>query len=192
MGQQCADMEKKIYQETEKNMEKILEASSKTLSNLRAGRASISLVEGIKVDCYGSQLPLNQVATISTPSPQLLLIIPWDKTLIEKVKTSLLESNLGMNPVADKNQIKVPVPSLSEERRREITKIAKKLGEEAKIAFREERHQANDSLKKLEKEKKISEDTLHRGLKEIQELTDGYIKKVEAIVEKKEKEILEG
>lgn len=184
-------MEKKIYQEMEKNMEKILEASSKTISNLRAGRASISLVEGIKVDCYEGQLPLNQVATISTPSPQLLLIVPWDKTLIEKVKTALLESNLGMNPVADKNQIKVPVPSLSEERRREITKIAKKLGEEAKIAFREERHQTNDSLKKLEKEKKISEDTLHRGLKEIQELTDGYIKKVEEVVEKKEKEILE-
>ncbi len=173
-------------------MGKILEASSKTIGNLRAGKASISLLEGIKVDCYGSQLPLNQVATISTPSPQLLLIIPWDKTLIDKVKEALLTSNLGITPIADKNQIKVPVPPLSEERRREITKIAKKLGEEAKVAFREERHCANSSLKTSEKEKKISEDALYRGLKEIQELTDEYIKKVEKTVEKKEKEILEG
>ena len=185
-------MEKKLYRETERTMEKILEASSKTIGNLRAGRAAVSLLGGIKVDSYGSQLSLTQVATISTPSPQLLLIIPWDKTLIDKINTALLASNLGINPIADKNQIKLPVPPLSEERRREIAKIAKKLGEEAKVTLREERHRANNSLKSLEKEKKISEDALYRGLKEIQELTDEYIKKVEETVEKKEKEILEG
>ncbi len=184
-------MEKKIYRETEKTMEKILDASSKTVGNLRAGRASSSLLEGIKVDSYGSQLSLNQVASISTPSPQLLLIIPWDKTLIDKIKVALLASNLGINPVADKNQIKVPVPPLSEERRKEIAKVARKLGEEAKIAFREERHRINNSLKSLEKEKKISEDALYRGLKDIQELTDKHIKKIEEVVTEKEKEILE-
>ncbi len=185
-------MEKEIYRETQKKMGKILEASSKTIGNLRAGRASISLLEGIKVDCYGSQLPLNQVATISTPSPQLLLIVPWDKTLIEKIKTALSVSNLGMNPIVDRNQIKVPVPSLSEERRKEVAKIARKLGEEAKVVIREERHRTNNSLKSLEKGKKISEDGLYRGLKEMQELTDEYIQKVEETMKKKEKEILEG
>lgn len=184
-------MEKKIYQEIEKNMEKILEASSKAIGNLRAGRASVSLVEGIKVDSYGTQLPLKQVATISTPSPQMLLIVPWDKTLIEKIATALSTSELGINPIADKSQIKVPVPPLSEERRMEIAKIVRKLGEEAKIAIREERHRGNDSLKSLEKEKKISEDTLYRGLEMAQTLTDNYIKKVEEVVKKKEKEILE-
>ena len=185
-------MEKKLYRETERTMEKILEASSKTIGNLRAGRASISLLGGIKVDSYGSQLSLTQVATISTPSPQLLLIVPWDKTLIDKINTALLASNLGINPIADKNQIKVPVPPLSEERRKEIAKVAGKLGEEAKIAFREERHRANNSLKSLEKEKKVSEDALYRGLKDVQELTDNYIKKIEEVVTKKEKGILQG
>jgi len=173
-------------------MEKILEVSSKTIGNLRAGKASISLVDGIKVDSYGAQLPLKQVATLSVPSPQLLLIVPWDKTLIEKIKTALSASGLGINPIADKNQIKMPIPPLSEERRREIIKIVKKLGEEAKIAFRTERHRGNNSLKDLEKEKKISEDALHQGLEKVQELTNSYIKKIEEMVEKKEKEILEG
>ena len=184
-------MRQQIYKETEDKMEKVIEFFKKEIGTLRAGRASVSLLEGIVVEYYGSKLPIQQLATITIPQPSLIIIQPWDKTIIDKITKAIQMSNLGLNPVADANVIRVPVPPLSEERRKEIVKILHKMEEEAKVELREIRRKANETLKKMEKDKEISEDDLYRGMEEIQKLTDKYIEEIENLTEKKEKEIME-
>lgn len=184
-------MKNKIYKETEEKMKKVLEFFVKEMGGLRAGRASISLLEGIVVDYFGSHLPINQLATVTIPQPQLIVIQPWDKTITEKITKAIQASNLGLNPAADANVIRIAIPPLSEERRKEIVKILHKMKEEAKVELREIRRKANEELKTAEKEKQISEDDMYKGIDEIQKLIDKFIKELDDKTKVKETEIME-
>jgi len=181
----------KICQEAEVNMKKIEDNFIKEINNLRLGRASVSLLEGILVEYYGSKLPVNQIATISIPNPQTLVIQPWDKAIIDKIVKAIQASNLGLNPTFDATTIKISVPPLSEERRKEMVKVLKKLEEQAKIEIREIRRKVKEEIKNMEKEKKISEDDQFKATEKIQEITDRFIEEIEKKTISKEKEILE-
>jgi len=184
-------MRNKIYKETEQKMKGVVDFFTKEIAKLRAGRASISLLEGIVVECYGSKMPINQVATITIPQPQLLVIQPWDKNIYNNILKAIQTSNIGLTPISDGNVIKIPIPPLSEERRKELVKILNKIGEEAKIEIRELRRKANEQLKKAKEDKQISEDDMFKGTEEIQKLTDKYIEEIEKKIKDKEKEIME-
>jgi ribosome recycling factor len=184
-------MKNKIYKETEQKMRGIVDFFSREIAKLRAGRASISLLEGIMVECYGSKMPINQLATITIPQPQLLVIQPWDKNIYNNILKAIQTSNIGLTPIPDGNIIKIPIPPLSEERRKEIVKILNKMAEEAKVELRELRRKANEQLKKAKEEKQISEDDMFKGTEEVQKLTDKYIEEIEKKVKDKEKEIME-
>ncbi len=180
-----------IYQEMERKIAKAAEALKTELASIRTGRANPALLEGIKVQSYGALVPLNQVAGISVPEARLLVIQPWDKTALPEIEKAILKSELGLTPVNDGRVIRLPIPALTEERRRELTKLVKKMAEEARVAVRNLRREANDEIKKLEKDKKISEDDSKKALEKTQELTDKAIKGIDEIVAKKEKEIME-
>ncbi len=184
-------MIKEVFQKAEANMKKVEDNFIKEINNLRLGRASIYLLEGILVEYYGSKLPVNQLATISIPNPQTLVIQPWDKTIIDKIVKAIQASNLGLNPLSDSTTIKIIVPPLSQERRKEMVVVLRKLEEEAKIEIREIRRKTKDEIKKLEKEKKISEDDSFKTIEKIQEITDNFIEQIEKKTTTKEKEILE-
>ena len=184
-------MKERMYKETQARMEKISNFFIKEIGSLRVGRASVSLLDGIMVEYYGSKLPISQVATISIPQPQLIVIQPWEKSIIEKITTAIQASNIGLNPMPDASVIRLPIPPLSEERRLEIVKILHKMCEEVKIEIREARRKANDDFKKLEKEKQLSEDDMHKGIADIQKLTDKFIKNLEESTKIKEKEIMD-
>ena len=185
-------MRDKVVKEAENKMKKIVDFFTKEIGTLRLGRASVSLLEGIVVEYYGSKLPINQIATITIPQPQLLVIQPWDKNIVNEVVKAIQLSNLGLNPICDGNVIKIPVPPLSEERRKEIVKVLHKMSEEAKVEIREVRRKANSELKEKEKEGEISEDDMYKGMDEIQKITDKYIEEIEEKTKKKEAEIMEG
>lgn len=172
-------------------MEKAIEALKKDFGKVRTGRASIALFDDVRVDYYGTPTPLNQVGTLAVPEPRLITIQPWEKKLIPEIEKAILKSDLGLNPASDGQLVRIAIPPLTEERRREMAKMIKRMGEEAKIAVRNARREANDALKKLEKNKEISEDELKRGEKEIQEITDRYVKKTDEVVALKEKEVME-
>ncbi len=184
-------MKAKIFGESQKKMEGVTNFFKKEVGNLRAGRASLSLLEGITVEYYGSKMPVSQIATITIPQPQLIVIQPWDKNVISDIMKAIQASNLGLNPISDASVIKVPVPPISEERRQELVKILHKMGEEAKVEIREIRRKANEELKKGEKDKTISEDDMYKGIDEVQEITDKSIKDVDKRIEDKSKEIME-
>ncbi|MCM8769854.1 MAG: ribosome recycling factor, partial [Candidatus Omnitrophica bacterium] len=164
---------------------------TREIATLRAGRASVSFLEGIVVDYYGSKLPINQLATVTIPQPQLIVIQPWDKTITEKIVKAIQASNLGLNPQPDSNAIRIAVPPLSEERRRELVKVLSKMTEEAKVELRELRRKANEELKASEKAKEISEDDLYRAMDEIKKIMDKMIQEIEKKAADKEKEIME-
>jgi ribosome recycling factor len=172
-------------------MNKALEAFKRDLSKVRTGRASLSLLDDVKVDYYGTPTPLNQVGTMAVPEPRLITIQPWEKNLIPEIEKAILKADLGLNPSSDGQLIRLVFPPLTEERRKEMVKQVKRMGEDAKIAIRNVRRDANDSLKKLEKDKDITEDDLKRGEKEIQELTDGFVAKVDQVIAEKEKDLME-
>ncbi len=184
-----------MFEETMKNLEDHMEKTLKVLgdefSQLRTGRASSALVDSITVDYYGTSTPLNQMATISTPEPRMLIVQPWDQSAIGEIEKAILKSELGIVPQNDGKFIRLPIPSLTEERRKELVKLANKYGEDTKVAVRNVRRQGMDDLKQAEKDKKISEDDHKKGQQKIQELTDAYVKKVDEIVGQKSKEILE-
>jgi len=180
----------KIYKETEKKMKTAIECLKREFATLRTGRASISLVEGVKIEYYGTLTPLNQLATLSTPEPNLILVQPWDKSLLSKIEKAILQSDLGLNPVNDGSVIKIPIPPLTEERRKELIKVAGKIAENYRISIRNDRREANDKIKSLQKEKKISEDDSKRALDKIQKLTNNYIKQIDQLLKRKEEEIL--
>lgn len=184
-------MVKEVLSKTKANMEKSIEALKKDFTRVRTGRASTSLLDDIRIDYYGTPTPLSQVGTLVVPEPRLITIQPWEKKLIPEIEKAILKSDLGLNPVSDGNLIRIVIPPLTEERRKEMVKQIKKMGEETKIAIRNIRRDANESLKKLEKDKEISEDELKRGEKEIQDLTDLYVKKTDEVVTTKEKEVME-
>jgi len=180
-----------ILSEAEDRMKKTVEHLTKDLATLRAGRANPAMLDKVMVDYYGEPTPLNQLANITVPEARLLVIQPWDKSSIANIEKAILKSDLGVNPSNDGNVIRIVIPQLTEERRKELVKVVKKRGEEAKVAIRNIRRDANDMLKSSEKEKLISEDELKRGSDEVQKATDKYIKDIDAILNAKEKDIME-
>jgi len=181
-----------IYRDAEDRMKKSVEHLHHELTRIRTGRATPALLDVVKVQYYGSPVPINQVSTVSAPEPRLLVIQPWEKGMIGEIEKAILQSDLGLNPTNDGNVVRVPIPELSEERRQDLLKLVKKFCEETRIAVRNIRRDANDHVKALEKDHEISEDQSHDNLDRIQKLTDEYIKKVDEQYETKEKEILEG
>lgn len=171
-------------------MEKTLEALQRDLATVRTGRASPALVEHLKVDYYGTPTPLNQLATISTPEARLIVIQPWDRGSIGAVEKAILKSDLGLNPASDGTVIRLAIPQLTEERRREIAKQIRKRSEEARVAVRNIRRDCHDRIRRLEHEHEISEDDLHRSEKELQEFTDDHIEQIDKIGHEKEEEVL--
>lgn len=172
-------------------MELSIEAFSKEISGIRAGRASTTLLEPIKVEAYGSLMPLAQVGTISAPDARMLVVNVWDRGLIKSVEKAIRESGTNLNPAVDGQTVRVPIPPLSEERRHELSKLTAKYAEEAKVAIRNIRRDAMDTIKKQEKDGEISEDDLKRLSTDIQSLTDDYTKKIETILETKQKDIMQ-
>jgi ribosome recycling factor len=180
-----------ILSETEDRMQKTIEHLTKDLATLRAGRANPAMLDKVMADYYGEPTPLNQLANITVPEARLLVIQPWDKSSIASIEKAILKSDLGVNPSNDGNVIRIAIPQLTEERRKELVKVVKKRGEEAKVAVRNIRRDANDMLKSSEKEKMISEDQSKKGNDEIQKTTDKYIKDIDVILVAKEKDIME-
>jgi len=180
-----------IYLQTESKMKKSLDRICSEFSGMRTGRASISLLDGIKVDCYNTKMPLNQVANLSTPDGRTIDIRPWDPSVVAAIEKSILASDLGLTPQSDGKNIRLNLPSLTEERRKEIVKTAKRMAEETRVHVRNERRQAMEDLKKMEKEKILSQDDLKSAESTIQKLTDSFTRKVDEVLTKKEKEILE-
>ncbi len=180
----------KVEKKAEKKMKEVVSGVAQELKTIRTGRARPSLVENIKADNYGTMTPLNQMANITAPEPDLLVIEPWDKNVIENIERAILTSDLGLTPNSDGEVIRINIPSLTEERRKEMVDLVHEKAEEARISIRNIRREANEELEELEDKSKISEDNLHRGLDNIQELTDDYIEKINEHVEKKEEEIM--
>jgi ribosome recycling factor len=172
-------------------MTKALESFKRDLSKVRTGRASLSLLDDIKVDYYGTPTPLNQVGSMAVPEPRLITIQPWEKNLIGEIEKAILKADLGLNPNSDGQIIRLVFPPLTEERRKEMVKQVKRMGEDAKVGIRNARREANDTLKRLEKDKAISEDDLKRGEKEIQDVTDEFVSRVDSVIEEKEKDLME-
>ncbi len=183
-------MPQAIKKNAEERMEKALAALKRDLSTLRAGRASPAMLDRIQADYYGTPTPINQLGSINTPDSRTLVIQPWDKSALAAIEKAILKSELGLNPANDGSVIRIVVPPLTEERRKELAKDTKKFGEEAKVAIRNIRRDANDEIKKKEKGE-ISEDESRRHQEDIQKLTDRYVAEVDKILAAKEKEIME-
>ncbi len=172
-------------------MEAAVEALKKDFASIRTGRASLALMDGILVEYYGNPTPLNQVSSLSTPDSRQIVIQPWEQKIISDIEKAILKSDLGLTPMNDGKIIRINIPPLTEERRKQLVKVVKKRAEEAKVSVRNIRREFNESLKQLEKEKEISEDELKKSLDDVQKITDSYIKKVDEKLEHKEKEIME-
>jgi ribosome recycling factor len=177
-----------IIKDARAAMEKSLEGSKRELSSIRTGKASISLLDTVRVEAYGQTMPLNQVASISAPEPRLLTVTPWDKGQVQAIEKALRESDLGLNPQTQSGTIRVPLPALNEERRRELVKVVHKLAEEARIGIRHARTDGRDRLKKLEH---TSEDDVKHAEKDLQKLHDDFISRIDDLLKGKEAEILE-
>jgi ribosome recycling factor len=184
-------MIEKVYQETRDKMEKALEALKKDLSRVRTGRATPAILDGIRVTYYGSPVPLNQVASVAVPDSRQITIQPWDLKAIGDIEKAIRKSELGLNPINDGKIIRINIPSLTEERRRDLVKVTKKMAEEARVGSRNIRREANEALKSLKKEKAISEDDLFKAQDEVQKITKETIERVDKIGEEKEKEIMQ-
>jgi ribosome recycling factor len=180
-----------VLLESQDRMEKTVESLQIDLRGIRTGRASPALVERLKVDYYGTATPLNQLATISVPEPRLLTIRPWDAAALSAIEKAILKSDLGLTPNNDGKLLRLAIPRLNEERRQDLSRLVAKRVEEARVAIRNIRRDAMEDLKTLEKDKEISEDDMHKGREEVQELTDDFIKQVDEVGKAKEKEILE-
>lgn len=180
-----------VYKDVKSKMEGAVAALKREFGTLRAGRASLSVLDGIIVDYYGVPTPLNQVATLSVPESRLIIIQPWEAKILQDIEKAIMKSDLGLTPTNDGKVIRLAFPPLTEERRKELVKVAKKMAEEAKVAVRNIRRDGNDFLKDMEKEKEISEDDLKRGQEEVQKITDSYIARLDETLAHKEKEIME-
>ncbi len=178
-------------QEFSSRMQTAIDALIRELSGLRAGRASVNLLDPIKVDAYGSFMPLSQVGTVTAPEPRLLVVQVWDKGMVKAVEKAIRESSLGVSPSADGQLVRVVLPDLNEERRQELAKLVSKYAEEAKINVRNIRREGNDMIKKLEKDKEVSEDDAHRLTDEMQKITDDHIKKIDTLAATKQKDIMQ-
>jgi len=180
-----------IIKDAKSRMDKSLEALRSELAKVRTGKATTALLDGIKVDYYGSRMPINQVANISVLDVHTLSITPWDKAMVQVVDRAIIEANIGFNPISDGTNLKIPIPPLNEERRKEYVKLTKRFGEETRVAIRNIRRDANDHLKREEKEKKISEDQLKDAEDRVQKITNEHVETVDDILKLKEIEIME-
>jgi ribosome recycling factor len=180
-----------IIKDAKIRMDKSIENFRNEIANIRTGKATTALLDGIKVSYYGTPTPLNQMANVSVLDAHTLSITPWDKNVVNDIDKAILSADLGLNPVSDGTNIKVPIPPLNEERRKELVKLVKKFSEDAKIAIRNIRRDANDHLKKAEKDKELSEDLRHDAEAEVQKYTDDHVTLIDDIVKHKETEIME-
>jgi len=180
-----------LIKDANSRMNKTIEALQSELSKIRTGKATTVLLDSIRVDYYGNMVPLNQVGNVSVLDAHTLAITPWEKQMVQIIDKAILEANLGLNPISDGTNLKIPIPALNEERRKELVKLVRKFGEESKVAIRNVRRDAIDHLKREEKEKKMSEDQLHDAEKDVQKLTDDHIKLIDETLKHKEKEIME-
>ena len=180
-----------VITDAKARMQKAIEAVRHEFASLRTGRASPTLLEQIRVDYYGVATPITQVATVTVPEPRLLVIAPWDKKMAKDIEKAILKSELGLMPSNDGTHVRVPIPSLTQERRKELAKVAHKHAEEGRVAIRNVRREAKEMIEELEEEGDVSEDESKRGLDELQKLTDKFIAEVDALLAAKEKEILE-
>jgi ribosome recycling factor len=180
-----------ILKDARSRMDKSIEALRMELAKIRSGKATTALLDGIKVDYYGAMTPVNQVGNLNVLDAHTLSFTPWDKSILNAVDKAILEANIGFNPVSDGTNLKIPIPPLNEERRKELVKLVKKFGEESKVAIRNVRRDANEHLKREEKDKKISEDQLKDAEIRTQKLTDEHIKIIDDILKHKEHEIME-
>jgi ribosome recycling factor len=180
-----------VYQDSKDNMGKVIEALKKELKRVRTGRASLSLLDGIKVDYYGTLTPLNQLATLAAPESRLITIQPWDTSVIKEIEKAVLKSDLGLTPSSDGKIIRIAIPPLTEQRRKELVKVVHKISEEYKVSVRNLRREANELIKEIKKDGKISEDDAFKSQEKVQKITDEHISLVDACYKEKEKEILE-
>ena len=180
-----------LMKDTSARMERSIEAYRKELGKVRTGRASFSLLDGVKVDYYGTPTPLQQVGTLSVPESRMITVTPWDTKMIGPIEKAIQGSGLGLNPSSDGKMVRIPIPPLTEERRKELAKMVRKMGEDARVAVRNVRREAIEKLKDREKKKEISEDVVKRGQERIQKETDAHVKKIDEILKSKEQEILE-
>jgi ribosome recycling factor len=180
-----------VLKDLQANLEKGIDALKKDLGKVRTGRANVAILDGLRVDYYGTPTPLHQVASVNAPDPRLITIKPWEKSLIPEIEKVIRSSQLGLNPSSDGEIVRLPMPPLTEERRKDLVKMVKKMAEEAKVALRNARRDANEMLKEFLKDKDITEDEEKAGLKKVQEATDAAVTKVDEVVAKKDKEIME-
>lgn len=180
-----------VHEKLEEKMEKTIAVLKDDLSVIRAGRANPTLLDKIIVDYYGTPTPLKQMAGISAPEPRTILVQPWDKSAMKDIEKAIQMSDMGFNPTNDGTQIRIAIPQLTEERRKELTKLVSKTGENSKVALRNERREANDKIKKMEKDSELTEDEAKKATDEVQKIIDKYTKTVDELVAKKEKEIME-
>ncbi|WP_078681744.1 MULTISPECIES: ribosome recycling factor [Clostridium] len=183
-------MIKEIIHNSEEKMNKTIQILKKELASMKAGRANPTMLDKVEVDYYGSMVPINQVANISAPEPRIIVIQPWEKSMLKNIEKAILKSDLGLNPSNDGSIIRLIIPELTEETRRALVKTVKKSGEESKVAIRSIRREANDKIKVLKKNNEISEDEMKKAEEDIQKKTDNYIKEIDKIIELKEKEIM--
>ena len=184
-------MLKEIQAKAEKEMRKAIEATLKGFNGVRTGRASLTLLDGLMVEAYDSAVPVNQVATLAVPETRLITVQPWDPSLLPAIERAILKSDLGITPTNDGKVIRMAIPSLTEERRKELVKVVRKIAEEGRVAVRNARREANEALKREEREKEASEDEVKHGVDVIQELTNRLIHEIDGLLAKKEKEIME-
>jgi ribosome recycling factor len=177
--------------EARSQMEKAVDAMRREFSGVRTGKATPALLDTVKVDAYGSKMPINQVATVSAPEPRMLIVQPWDKSQLAAIEKAIQSAELGLNPANDGNVIRVPIPQLTEERRKDMVKVLHKLAEEGRVAIRHARQEANKDLKKKQGAHEISEDDSHRQMELVQKLTDEYIEKIDHLLKAKEHEVME-
>jgi len=184
-------MEKELLNNLKTDMDKSIESYEKELGKVRTGRASLSLLDSVRVDYYGTPTALNQLANVSIPEARLITIQPWDAQVIKEIEKAILKADLGLTPNSDGKIIRVSIPPLTEDRRKELVKMVKKISEAAKVSVRNHRRKVNDDLKAAKNDKQISEDDMFKSQEEVQKITDEYVKKCDEIGEKKEKEIME-
>lgn len=184
-------MSEKVLKEAEKSMKKAVDSLQKELAKIRTGRASAAILDDVRVEYYGMDCPLNQVGAINVPEARMLTVTPWEKQMIPAVEKAIQKADLGLNPNSDGEMVRIQIPPLTEERRKEMAKLLKKYGEECKVSIRGARREANDTLKKQVKEKELSEDEEKKLEKQVQQLTDKYVQEADQLVEKKEKEVME-
>lgn len=180
-----------LYQETRDNMEKSLTSLQNELKRVRTGRASLSILDGIRVDYYGTPTPLNQMATLSVPESRLIVIQPWDVSVIKTIEKAILKSDLGLTPANDGKLIRIAIPALTEDRRKQLVKVVRKISEDHKIGIRSIRRDANELIKSMKKDGEISEDDAYKAQEEVQKITDDFIQRTDGLFGEKEKEILE-